>query len=488
MVIESGNGGIYLTRMTHPATVVPKTASPTAGANPPIPPKGGFAPMRRLADLLFRPVDPASLAIFRIAFGLLMLWEILRHFQLGRIAPYYLIPECHFPYFGFDWLRPLPGRGMYLLFGSLAALACTIAAGFLYRLSAILFFLGYTYAFLLEQSNFQNHLYLFCLLGFLLSLTSPHRALSLDAILFRRRVKASVPAWHLHAFRFQIGLVYFMAGVAKMNLEWLSLRPMRENLRGAGTLPLIGDLLHHDIAIALLTYGGLGIDLLCVFFLMGKRTRTPAVLALAAFNLINSRLFSIGVFPWFMLAAISLFYPPDWPRKLFSRLLRPLPTQSFPERRPREGTRRLVLSGLAAYACLQIALPFRHLLIDGRRDWTMEGYLFSWTMKLNVSKGRFYVIARDEATGRQWHINPLLFITAKQSEKMAYQPDMMIQFSRFAKKIVDDQEKADVGIFWRSELSLNGRPYQPFIDSSVDLARQRRILGHQPWILGGPGT
>jgi hypothetical protein len=69
---------------------------------------------------------------------------------------------------------------------------------------------------------------------------------------------------------------------------------------------------------------------------------------------------------------------------------------------------------------------------------------------------------------------------------MAYQPDMMIQFSRFLKEMYREREKADVEIFWRSEVSLNGRPFRAFIDPGVDLARQKRIWGHQPWILPAP--
>ena len=36
---------------------------------------------------MFRPVDPASLVFFRIAFGLIMMIEVYRYFTKGWIPP-----------------------------------------------------------------------------------------------------------------------------------------------------------------------------------------------------------------------------------------------------------------------------------------------------------------------------------------------------------------------------------------------------------------
>jgi vitamin K-dependent gamma-carboxylase len=45
---------------------------------------------------LWTPVDGASLAVFRICFGLIMLAEVCRYFITGWIAAYYIEPEFHF--------------------------------------------------------------------------------------------------------------------------------------------------------------------------------------------------------------------------------------------------------------------------------------------------------------------------------------------------------------------------------------------------------
>ena len=80
---------------------------------------------------LFKPVDIASLAFFRIAFGTILLWEVWRYFDYGWIERYYIEPEFHFTYYGFEWVRPWSGGGMFLhfdlpwlLFRSLRLCAC----------------------------------------------------------------------------------------------------------------------------------------------------------------------------------------------------------------------------------------------------------------------------------------------------------------------------------------------------------------------------
>src|SRR5205814_3608804 len=78
---------------------------------------------RGLLARLFAPVDIASLAFFRAAFGAVMLWEVWRYFNYGWISRYYIEPGFHFTYFGFDWVKPWPGDGMYYHFFALGLLA-----------------------------------------------------------------------------------------------------------------------------------------------------------------------------------------------------------------------------------------------------------------------------------------------------------------------------------------------------------------------------
>lgn len=78
---------------------------------------------------LLAPVDGTSMAAFRVLFGGLLFWEVLRYFQHGWIERYYITPAFHFTYPFLDFIRPWPGNGMYLHFAVMGALALLIALG-----------------------------------------------------------------------------------------------------------------------------------------------------------------------------------------------------------------------------------------------------------------------------------------------------------------------------------------------------------------------
>ena len=86
--------------------------------------------------------------------------------------------------------------------------AVGIALGFFYRICTALFFFGFTYVELLDQTNYLNHYYLISLLSGLMVFLPANRAWSLDA--WRKpEIRAdTAPAWTLNLLRFQIGIVY----------------------------------------------------------------------------------------------------------------------------------------------------------------------------------------------------------------------------------------------------------------------------------------
>ena len=268
------------------------------------------AALRALPARLFAPVDIASLACFRIVFGAIMLWEVIRYFSHGWIERYFITPTFHFTFYGFGWVQPWPGDGMYWHFFALGVLALLIMVGFLYRLSAALFFLGFTYVFLLDQARYLNHFYLVCLLSLLMVLIPAHRALSVDALARPSLRAATAPAWALWLLRAQVGLVYFYAGVAKLNGDWLRGEPIRDWLAYRTDFPIIGPLFTQEPVMWMFAYGGLLLDLLLAPLLLWRRTRWFAFALAVLFHLLNAGLFSIGIFPWLMIAATVMFFPP----------------------------------------------------------------------------------------------------------------------------------------------------------------------------------
>jgi vitamin K-dependent gamma-carboxylase len=117
-----------------------------------------------LVKLLNRPEDPSSLAVFRILFGLVMIIDIPNERGMHEIDTVFDPSRCHFPVF--DFLRPLPAEWMTMLYTVMFAGAVGIMLGLFYRTSCLLFLVPYWYLFLLDKVKWNNHSYLYGLIGF----------------------------------------------------------------------------------------------------------------------------------------------------------------------------------------------------------------------------------------------------------------------------------------------------------------------------------
>lgn len=446
--------------------------------------------LHALPSRLFAPVDISFLVYFRVIFGAIMLWEVWRYFSHDWIRRYYIEPTFYFHYFGFDWIRPWPGDGMYLHFCFLGALATCIMIGLWYRVATVLFFLGFTYVFLLDQTRYLNHFYLISLLAFLMIFLPAHRALSVDAWRNRKIRSDTSPAWTLWLLRAQIGIPYFYGGIAKLNGDWLRGEPMRMWLAERIDFPVVGALFTEEWMVYLFVWGGLLLDLLIVPLLLWRRTRPFVFAAAVLFHLLNAQLFQIGIFPWFMLAATLIFFPPDLPRRLFAELFR----RRRPEKRPRAGAPtiehnhatpapKVTLAFLAVYLTFQVLVPLRHFLYPGNVNWTEEGHRFSWHMKLRDKEGDALFTATEPASGETWIIDPREYLTSRQRRTMATHPDMILQFSQYLADEMRRTGRGDVEIRAQVSASLNGRQKQLLIDPSVNLAGQKRNLWPSGWIV-----
>jgi vitamin K-dependent gamma-carboxylase len=436
---------------------------------------------RRLAHRLFVPIDGASLAVFRMLFGAIMLWEVWRYFSKGWIERYFVDPSFHFTFYGFGWVQPWPGDGMRWHFAVLGVLAACIVLGLFYRIVTPLFFVGFTYVFLLEQARYLNHFYFVALLAFLLSIVPAHRVWSLDARFSNERWPQTVPTWSLWLLRAQVGIVFVGAAVAKMNGDWLRGQPLELWLGERTDFAVIGRFFDEAWAALAFSYGGLLFDLLVVPFLLIPITRPLALVAAFGFHFMNSQLFTIGIFPWLALGTALLFFPADWPRRVLARirsrrLRMPRPPLITPVAPPRGGwrlspARTALLAGLALFLAVQALIPLRHWLYPGNVSWTEEGHRFAWHMKLRdkAADARFFVT--DPRTGRSDEIDPLAYLTDWQYDEMASRPDMIVQF---AHQIERDARTAlgaeDVKVTAQVEASLNGRAFQRLIDPKADLS------------------
>ncbi len=441
--------------------------------------------MQRLKQALFKPIDIASLVFFRIVAGILLAGEQINQFFTGDYLNY-IEPKFNFAYLFFPWVKPLPENGMYILWGIVILAGFMVAAGAFYRLATVVLFLGYSWLFLMEETEFVNHFYLYCLLCFWLMFIPAHRAFSVDVWRKPELKRSWTPAWTIYLLLFQISVVYFYAGLAKLHEDWLLARPLKIWMGYKADKPLIGGILAHPFTPWVMSYAGLLFDLLFAPLLLYRCTRWLGFTLAAMFHLSNVFIFGLATFPWFSITLTSLYFSPGWPRKLpFIRNFIPAynPETAALER-PVFRYKNLLTYGILIYAAVQLLIPFRHFLYPGNVNWTEEGHKFSWHMMLRAKNGfvNFKVITPGPPE-KIHYIDLSEYLTRNQQNKMADQPDLMLQFAHFLKTEFEKKGHKNVKVYANSQVSLNGRPYQPLVAIETDLTNEKRTLKPYPWIL-----
>jgi hypothetical protein len=438
----------------------------------------------RIRSAATRPVDIASLAAFRIIFGVVMCGGIVRFLATGWIETMYGDPKWFFSYAGFGWVRPWPVAGMYIHYVVLAVLALAIALGAWHRLASALFAIGFAYTQLIDVTNYLNHHYLVVLVAAQLALLPANAAWSLDARRHPEIERATFPAWMLWLLRFQIGVVYVFAGLAKAKVDWLVHgQPLNLWLSARIETPILGRWFDEPWFAIAMSWGGFLFDTTIVVWLSWARTRLWAYLVLIVFHGLTGYLFNIGMFPLIMTSSALIFFSPSWPRRLFARLGEPpLVDRPMPAMPPRR--RQILAGGIALHVVLQIALPLRHVVYPGAVLWNEDGMRFAWHVMIREKHGQvMFEAAFDD--GKRLEIPPHNYLTARQEREMAGQPDLILQLAHHIGRDLRARGYPHFSLHAVTAVSLNGRAPVPIIDPAVDLL-QIRDLGPRDWVLPQP--
>lgn len=215
-----------------------------------------------------------------------------------------------------------------------------------------------------------------------------HGKWSVDRALGWTAKKEETHFVYLWLMRFQIGVVYFFGGVAKINMDWLAGQPfgprvIHEWLPKLGWIdpPVWTGYLYH--------YLGLLFDLAIVPLLLFRQTRGFGIFGALVFHGLNAVSFNIDVFPFLAFALSLLFCKPDFPAQVYQRFKRffyPEKTSKKkrgkgPDRIKRDPSRRgkgvrlpnVAVYGVIVYMMIQSLLPLRHCSIPAtlpgtRRD------------------------------------------------------------------------------------------------------------------------
>ena len=439
-------------------------------------------------EKLERPVHPAPLSVLRIIFGLMMAGSTLRLWAKGWVEELYIRPEMHFSYYGFGWVNSLGDPGMHLLVGFILVSALFVALGLFYRVAIVSFFLAFSYLELIDKAYYLNHYYFISILAFLLIFLPAHRYFSLDV---RRRpdLRAeSVPAWMLWPVRLQVGLVYFYAGVAKLEYDWLvRAEPMRTWLPAHSHLPLVGALMAKTWVAYLFSWFGAFYDMSVPFFLSFKKSRSFAYFFVVAFHAMTALLFPIGVFPWVMILTTLVFFPASF----HLRVLRALGDKAQKGKeeltsalRPRPALKKALGSLLALHFLIQILIPWRFLFYPGDLFWNQEGYRFSWRVMLTEKAGKAFFTVRDPGTGGEEEVTLRDHLTPFQEKIMSTQPGMILEFAHYLEAHYQEERGIDDPVVSvDSYCTLNGSGSLRFIDPEVDLTKKERGFHHKDWVL-----
>ncbi|HAS39552.1 MAG TPA: HTTM domain-containing protein [Microscillaceae bacterium] len=429
---------------------------------------------------LFRPVSIAPLISFRIIFGALMLYSTIRFIAKGWVYTHLVAPKLHFTYFGFAWIKPLPEVWMYGVFG-LMVLACVgIILGCFYRVATITFFLTFTYTELIDITYYLNHYYFVSLVAFLLIFVPANRAFSVDVRRKPHLQQNEVPAWTIGIFKLQIAIVYFYAGLAKMNSEWLlDAMPLTIWLPAKTSLPVIGFIFKYKITAYLFSWAGMLFDTFIVGFLLWRKTRILAYVAVVVFHTLTALLFQIGVFPLVMSCCVLIFFSAEFHERLI-----PLGNACLGGHyAPLKSWRKVTTAFLVVFFAFQVLFPWRYLLYKGNLFWTEEGYRFSWRVMLMEKAGTATFFIKDTKTGREGAVPNRQFLNDVQEKQMAMQPDLILQYAHFLKKHYAKKGVTNPEVRAKVQVTLNARPSQLLIDPQVDLGKIQDGWKQKYWIL-----
>jgi vitamin K-dependent gamma-carboxylase len=324
-------------------------------------------------------------------------------------------------------------------------------------------------------------------------------------------------------------LAYFFGGVAKLNADWLSGSPLDAWLPRRSDFPGIGSWFEMPEVALFVSYSGLLLDLLALPLLLIRKTRPWMALALVFFHFTNDRLFTIGIFPWFMIAALTIYLSPSWPSDLVKYLSRKSLNQKLflfamglagayagawfhegfsvvpfaiaflitivliwdfhmnPAANIRSNSAgqsypycHAVVAGLAVWMLVQLIVPMRHVFIPGNPSWTEEGHRFAWHMKLRSKScnEQFYIERED--TGERVAVQGMPFLENWQRRKVSARPQLVIQYAQY----LSDIHGGGLAVYADIECSLNGAPHRQLINPDVDLTMvQFRDWKKNNWIL-----
>ena len=435
-----------------------------------------------------KDTQAAPLAVFRVLFGFMMALSILRFWANGWIEKLYIQPKFFFSYYGFEWVKPI-GDYTYIIIIICGIAALFVALGYKYRMAIIVFFLSFTYIELMDKTTYLNHYYFISCIAFLMIFLPANVYFSVDAYKNPRKGFQMIPKWTIDSIKLMLGIVYFYAGLAKLNSDWLfNAMPLKIWLPSKYDLPFLGDLMQQQWVHYAFSWSGALYDLAIPFLLLYRRTRWFAFALVVIFHVMTRVLFPIGMFPYIMIVSTLIFFDTGFHRKVIrfiSKLLRIDYSKmvALSQTKKYRFKRNIALPILAIFFVIQLLFPWRYLAYPNELFWTEEGYRFSWRVMLMEKAGYAQFKIKNTETGEQFLVDNTDFLSPFQEKQMSTQPDFILQYAHFLGNHFKAQGHQNVAVYAESYVALNGRLSQPYVNPNTDLMKQRESFRRKDWIL-----
>mgnify|MGYP003692773161 FL=1 len=428
--------------------------------------------------IFFKAIDNSPLIVFRIFFGFLVACESFGAILTGWVKRVLIDPQVTFSFIGFEWLKPLPGFGMYFYFIAMGVFGLAIMLGYRYRIAIISYTILWAGAYFMQKTAYNNHYYLLLLISFLMIFLPSNSYASLDVRQNRIKEENTMPYWISLLFIIQVAIVYVFASIAKFYPDWLDGTFTRNLLADSTNVITLKKLFLQKWFYLFIAYMGIIFDLLIVPLLLFKKTRMLALLASLTFHLFNAIFLEIGIFPFFALTFALFFYEPETIRSVFLRRKTSIETDNG---HSNYYGKKIVYFLIIPYLIIQLLLPLRHHFIEGDVLWTEEGHRLSWRMMLRERNGFIHIRIKDLKTGEESLYDYRKNLTDKQIQNLATKPDFIWQYCQY---ITKEFKGKDIAIFINCKNSINRKEYKTLIDPKFDMAKAKwDYFMHNEWLL-----
>jgi vitamin K-dependent gamma-carboxylase len=446
---------------------------------------------QKIKTKLFEPIDAITTAVFLRLFGFIIIVQSISYARYNFIEQGILAPKFLFSFDFFGFVQPLSAQLMKLMLFIIFSSGVLLMLNKLVKLALVGFLICFSYFFLLDKSYYNNHFYLFILIGFIFLFYNEKPTNTGN--------KKVIPYWFLLLLQIQIVIVYFYGGLAKLNSDWLiRQQPLRILLEGSKENALLPDLNSSSFALYLLTYGGLIYDLAIGFILWNKKTRKIGIILSIGFHLSNIILFNfgdngdIGGFPLFMIFALLLFIDPETFR---ATILKWTPSKEQKSQLKKQkisaqelvsfnNNQQLTILCLGIYITFQLLFPLRQFLYKGNTSWTARASKFSWRMKVHSKKPDIRFFTKSSANDSLREINVGRIINSMQRYYLAEDPVMILQFAQYIGEELKERGIQNPEVYAHAKVSLNGRPFYQIVDSTTNLLKlEHHLFKADDWII-----